>query len=326
MTLTDAVFWAKRVGLISIVALLLFIPLRLFFMIMAQRPTVITDPDLPYASQGYGSLPGLSLSGLKLDTDANPTFLLETAAGEFPDITPVAQVYKLPSKQQSLTALDEAKALASKLKFGVEPIRIPNTNQYQWTDSYGRIMTYDVSTQNFDLITDFQKDVYQLKSLMPDLQKAESKAISFMESFDLYDESYKNGFVESRFLKFDLQGEFLVANSQVEAELIQIDFFRTATLKHLTEEQTLLLEQYEEGQVILEPGQVPEELITNVRPQEIITSNLSIVIRGTNFNKIGEIYRINYNFWEIDEEQTETYYVKDPAEAWEDVKKWKCVS
>ena len=29
---------------------------------------------------------------------------------------------------------------------------------------------------------------------------------------------------------------------------------------------------------------------------------------------------MTYNFWPIDETQTETYYVKDPAEAWEDVK------
>lgn len=323
MTLTDAVFWAKRAGIGLVVATLLFIPLRLVFLILSQRPETITETELPYASQGYGMLPEVSLQRLELATDSNPTFFLETPAGEFPKITPVAQVYKLPEKQQSLIALDNAKSLAGKLKFDAEPTRIPNTNKYQWTDNYGRVMVFDVATQNFNLVTDFKKDIYELKSMIPDLATAEQRAIAFLKSFGLYDESYANGFVEKRFLKFGPTGEFLVANSQVEAELIRLDFFRTTKLKQLTEEEFILLEQYEDGNVILQPENVPVELITNVRTQDIIKSNLSITIRGTNFNKIGEIYQMDAIFWPIDETQTQTYYVKNPAEAWEDVKSGK---
>jgi len=323
MTLTEAVFWTKRAGLALIVATLLFIPIRIIIMIIAQGNMAGPGTKLPFASQRYGSLPDLSLQGLSLDESSEPSFFLETPAGEFPDITKVAQVYKLDEKQQSLTALDEAKELARKLKFEAEPSRIPNSNKYQWNDNFGRILTFDVSTQNFNLNTDFQKDVYDLKSPIPDLDTAEERVISFLESLGLYDTSYRDGFVEKRFIKFGPTGEYLISNSQIEADLIRLDFFRSTKLLQYTEEEKALIEAFKEGNRNISEEDLPEEIMAEIRTQEIVKSNVSLLIRGTNFNKIGEIYELNYNFWPINEDETETYYVKYPAEAWDDVKTGK---
>lgn len=321
MTLTQAVYWTKRVGAALIVLFLLFIPLRLIIIIINAGGGV-TRPreDLPFASQGYGVLPQMSLTSLALPAQSSPGVQLETAAGEFPDIPPVVQVYKLKEKLQTLTTLDEAKQLAGRFGFKSLPNRIPNSTKYSWQDTAGRLMTYDVSNQNFNLKTDYTKDIYQKVEIVPSLVEAEERSLAHLRTLQLLDESYLNGYMESGYLKLGPNGGYLKAGSQSEADFVRVDFFRNTQLVKLTEEETALLAAQRKGDVKLDPEELPESVIGSIKTPEINKSNIYIIIRGKNLSRLGDIYELEYNFWEVDENETETYYTRAPAEAWEDVK------
>lgn len=322
MTLTEAIFWTKRAGIIAAVAILAFIPLRLLIMII-KTSDLTTGRDLPYASQAYGTLPDISLTGLSLAEQASPTFQLETAAGEFPEIPAVVNIYKTPRKEQALNTLDKAKELAEEYEFKTEPTRIPSSSKYVWQDSAGRTLTYDLSTQNFSLKTDYRKDRYEREGIVPDIDTAEESAIDHLMGLDLLDDSYLNGNASSVYLKLSSDGEYLLADSQSEADFVRVDFFRYNQIVRLTEDELELLLAYQEDDIDLEPEEVPEPTYTLVRTQDIITSNIYIIMRGTQLGKVGDIYEVGYSFWDIDEKETETYYTRTPAEAWDDVKSGK---
>lgn len=320
MTLTEVVFWTKRIGLVTIIAILAFIPLRLIFMIIASTSVTRPRAELPYASQGYGALPDISLTGLALPATASPTFQLETAAGEFPEIPPVVNVYKVSQKQQSLNTLDIAKSVAKKYEFKSEPSRIPNSSRYVWQDTAGRTFTYNLATQNYSLKTDYTKDHFKKEEIVPDLNTSKKLAEKHFKGLNLLDESYLNGSAEAVYLKLGSNGEYLVADSQSDADFVRIDFFRYNQLVRLTEDEIALLTSYQEEEIKLDPDDVPEPIYTTIKTQDIIKSNIYIIIRGSNLSTVGHIYEVGYTFWGIDEKASETYYTRSPAEAWEDVK------
>lgn len=322
MSLTETMFWTKRIGIGIIAAFLLFIPLRLIW-IIAENSNEIRErqTELPYASYGFGPLPEISLTSLSLAPGSVPTYQLETPAGEFPEVPPVVHVYKIKEKIQSLTALDEAKELANDLGFKVEPSKITNTSQYRWTDGSGRILTIDLSTQNFQLTTDFSKDSFKDSSFtVPDLTKAESIVLNFLKGKNLTDASYEtDGYLNSTYLKADSNGEYLIANSLSEAEFVRVDLYREFPLIVLSEEEADLLDDYLKGKVELDEEDVPKEYRTAVKTPSVIKGNISLIIRHTSLSSPGAIYDFNYNFWEVDTLTSETYYTRTPAEAWEDV-------
>ena len=137
---------------------------------------------------------------------------------------------------------------------------------------------------------------------------------------NLLDESYLNGNVNAVYLKLGSRGEFLVADSQSEADFVRVDFFRYNQLVRLTEEEVELLAAYQQDEIKLDPEDIPEPIYTTMKSEDISKSNIYIIIRGSSLNKVGHIYEIGYSFWAIDEKATETYYTRSPAEAWEDVK------
>lgn len=319
MTLTEVSYWTKRAGLALTIVLLLFIPLRLVYLIAKSGAPIQLRGELPFASQGYGTLPAVSLVGLELPENVTPQYQLETAAGEFPEVPPVVQVYDLPEKRQSLTTLDEAKLLAAKMNFDSEPIREANTSIYNWTDQIGRRLRYDASTQNFRLSTDFTKDVYE-DVVVPTTEEAKEDAQRYLNSLKLLSQDYINGFQDATYLKFGNNGEYLVANSQSEADLVRVDFFREIQMLQLTDEEKQILEKYRKKEINLDPEDVPEPIITSIITEDVISSNIYVIFRNDNLSQAGAIYELGHTSWPIDTSATETYYTRTPAEAWEDVK------
>jgi len=324
MTLTEVNYWTKRIGLIVIVAFLAFIPLRLVWAIIGAGGDGTRRPaELPYASLGYGTLSATTLISLPLPENVTPEYQLETAAGEFPDVPQVVQVYKLPPKSQTLTTLDEAKLLSGKLKFITEPTRNPNTSIYTWTDQAGRILEYDVSVQNFVLKTEFSKDTFKGKKGALNLTQAKEKSLNFLKGLKLLSQDYVNGHQEAVYLKFGENGEYLLANSQSDSDVVRVDFYRDIQLVQLTDSEKATLEAYSKGDVKLDPKNLPEPVSTSIITEDVNKSNIYIIIRDSNLNKTGAIYEFGYTNWPIDTNKTETYYTKTPAEAWEDVKSGK---
>ena len=86
----------------------------------------------------------------------------------------------------------------------------------------------------------------------------------------------------------------MVANSQSEADLVRVDFFREVQLLQLTEKEKLLLEQYRKGDIELAPEDVPEPIITSIVMEDITTSNIYIVFRNDKLNQAGAIYELGY--------------------------------
>jgi len=150
VNLYDFAIFARRliiyVAIGSIVLLFLWIALR--FSLNLYR--TFYPPAGPPPTLGFGKLPPLRLPSLKIE--GNPSFVLETATGELPQLSDQAEVVGMSPRPLTLLGEAKARALAKELDFGGQGKLSPDKKSLIFRDPTDkRTLTIEISTQNFKI-------------------------------------------------------------------------------------------------------------------------------------------------------------------------------
>lgn len=290
-TLTETAYYTRRTINWSILAVICYILLRLFWSVFVAVWLEIFPPKPPPPNFRFGKLPALKFP--EASPSAQFTYRLETIEGTVPVASESAAVYFMPKPAANLLALTRTQEFASRL--GLDPNPIEETKAiYRFADATSslRRLRYDIVSNNFILRYGFEQDtgLFSDRNLPgPDAAVAESK--SMLQTFTLYGPDLSGGTSRVSFLK--LVGDALVSTTSLsQADAVRVDFFRRSV----------------SGMRLFPPN--PDE------------GQVAFIFSGSKHEK-KKILQIAYTLWPIDYETQGTYAMKPSALAWEELQAGK---
>ncbi len=157
------------------------------------------------------------------------TFTLNTISGQLPNFPIKLNVYKIKNPQPNLLALQKAKDRASNFGFLLSE-RSLSPILYQWTDklSPSRTLTYDITSLNFNIVSDYFSDPNVLnKNSLPTQDVAIKTAQSLIQKLSASYSDIDNSKTKTTLLAINEGGQGLItATSFSAAQVIKVDFFQ----------------------------------------------------------------------------------------------------
>lgn len=215
-TLTRAVL---RWGAIAIVAL---IALNILFKVGGAIKNSLFPPPPPAPTVAFGKLPTLKFPQNTITGEFSYT--LETVSGILP-VTPLQiNVYKTVQNQPGLLSLQKARDRVSKAGFTKQEKQI-SSRVYQWTDDFGRTISFDIISNDFDLTSNFLQDqkILTTKNL-PNQEKAKTTATKLLERLDLLPKEFTDFSFRESLLAIK-NNNLMPATSRSQADIVRLDFF-----------------------------------------------------------------------------------------------------
>lgn len=233
MTLTEAAFWTKRLGVIFAGAIVVFAIVAVILTTSTSQTMLVQylSPNYACTDTKEAFLKSkLSIPSLQLASGTSMYFELQTDSGKVDALPNIINVYKFDNPTQSLSSLSDSKVLATKLGFEANSISRNGTISYTWTDSY-RTLTIQAKNLNFKMTTtsSYIKEVAQTGS-MPTEQEAKSTAVNFLQSMGLLTSDYASGTPTTTLININADGSFSQASSLSEAELVKVSFNRNKSM------------------------------------------------------------------------------------------------
>lgn len=329
MTLTEAAYWTKRLGIVLGGGLIFVITVILVI-------TNITKPDpLPtFLTADYGCTAtapefanqALQIPTLELGAGSEKIYTIETATGRLEALPQIAYVYKYSNPGPSLDSQRDAKKIATQLGMDPNKIILRGGVTYEWPeDNLGRTLSVDVTTLNFTQRTNFTRPgSYPSEGSLPTDPDAKSMAQTYLRANGLLLNDYAQGEPLITHINVEPNGTFSLARSKSEAELIRVDFFRSAPFISITanvdgaeEIREALEKEYQDypsttENVIAEEGRVDlYNFNTQILPLDTQKGNITLYI-GPDDNRKDDtefeyIYGVDYTGWVIDPEPCGTY-------------------
>lgn len=290
-TLTETAYYTRRTINWAILAVIFYIILRIFFVILVALWIYFFPPKPPAPNFRFGKLPAVKFP--ESSPAAQLSFTLETIEGKVPAASNSAAVYFIPKQAANLLALTKTQEFAKRLGLNPSPIQ-ESKNIYRFDDDTTQLrrLRYDIVSGNFILRYGFEQDtgLFSERSL-PVVDAGVAEAKSMMQTFNLYVPDIARGASKAIFLK--LVGDKLVSTTSLsQADAVRIDFFRQAVGS-----MRLFTTDPDEGQIVF-------------------------IFSGSKNNK-KKILQFAYTLWPIDYETTGTYALKPSALAWEELKAGK---
>lgn len=249
-------------------------------------------PELP-PTVGFGKLPQLRL--VSREINGSPIYFLETPTGQLPQFGDRASVVAMKPTQPTLLGEEKARYLARDLDFGGEGELSTNKKFLTFRDSTDqRTLTVDVTTQNFTIATSPSRISTFSKGSAPSGTEAIKSAQQLLSRMGLHKFGFEAGNQTTSFKFADAQ-ELKTAGSLSEAHLTEVNFFRSLT--EIAGQNFPIL-----------PADPNKGLI-----QVQVTTGLNPEIN----NVLGAVY--NAQEVEINKERSESYPLRNVAEAWEEV-------
>jgi hypothetical protein len=289
-SLTETAFYTRRTINWSIIAVIGYILLRIFWGVLVNVYLTFFPPKAPPPNHAFGNLPAVTFPL----TEASPTgqfiFQLQTIEGSVPAASASANVYFMPKKGSNLLALSTAQAFAKRLGFATTPIPdAANKNIYRFDDATTQLrhLWYDIVTTNFVIQYDFQRDTgLFLNSKVPSIQEARAEARNLLQTYNLYPEDLTGGEVRVTYYRVS-ESSLIPVSSQSQADAVKVDFFR--------------------------PKIAATPIVTGTSEGPI-----SIVLSGSG-NAKKRIISFTYAYWPIDYQTVATYALKTSAQAWQEL-------
>ncbi len=339
MTLTEAAFWSKRIGIVVGVLILMF-------MIAALIIFSSQSDELPpeYLSANYACtntreefLPNkLEIPSLDIPTGSEMVFELNTDSGKVESLPQIVNLYAFDIQGQTLNAQLEAKQIASDLGFDPESIYRQGTTSYIWSDKATE-RSLSVTARNLHFIMKTEPEYVRnltKEASLPTENEAISIAKNSLNSLNLLDESYAGGIATSTLIDINPDGSYSKTTALAEAELIRIDFFRKQSLisinsnlvgsEAMVASLTNRLGEAEEDTKIINDKKVTyynySTIVGFTNPNK---SNISVYVGVKDKSKDGfeNVYQIEYAYWPVTPLSCGTYELVSPATALENVQK-----
>lgn len=289
-SLTETAYYTRRAINWSILAVIGYVILRMFWGILVNVYLAVFPPQAPPPNHAFGNLPPITFPPSTASPSGQLIFQLQTIEGSVPSASPSANVYFMPKKGSNLLALSTAQAFAKRLGFATTPIPEPsNKNIYRFDDATTQLrhLWYDIVTTNFVIQYDFQRDTgIFLNSKVPSIQEARAEARNLLQTYNLYPEDLTGGDVRVTYYRVS-ESSLIPVTSQSQADAVRIDFFR--------------------------PNIAATPIVTGTSEGPI-----SIVLSGSG-NAKKRVVNFTYSYWPIDHETVATYSLKTSAAAWQEL-------
>jgi hypothetical protein len=337
MTLTEAAFWTKRVGVI--LAGLVGIFVIVVIILSGRTPT--SAPE--YENANYACTETkeeflehkLEIPSLEVNSDSENVFEVQTDTGRVDDLSSlkIINVHKYKVKEQRLDAQLKAKEIASALGFEPEAVHRKGTTGYVWSNSETKkSLEVNARTLNFQMNTSssYVRELAKENALPTEneaisLAKNVVRRLNILESTYNYNEADN---IETFLVDINPDGTYSEAASLAEAELIKVDLHKTRPMISIREDiqnsQAVInslnknLGDPEEDEIVINDQRITvynySTIVTYPNPSN---SNISIYVGPEDDidNSIPQIYRIDFNYWPIESESCGTYELVSPAYA-----------
>lgn len=291
-SLTETAYYTRRAINWSILGVIGYVLLRIFWGLFITAYLAIFPPKAPPPNHAFGSLPPLTFPAA---SQASPSgqviYQLQTIEGSVPAASPSANVYFMPKKGPNLLALSAAQSFAKRLGFTTTPVPEPsNKNVYRFDDASTQLrhLWYDIVTTNFIIQYEFQRDTgLFLNSKVPSEVEARSEARNLLQTYGLFPDDFKTGRIQVTYYKI-MENTLMPVSSQSQADAVRVDFYR------------------------------PHIASTPVVTGNLTSGPISIVFSGSGNSK-KRVLQFTYTYWPIDYQTTATYALKTSTQAWQEL-------
>jgi hypothetical protein len=339
MTLTEAAFWTKRIGVIVGVLATLFIILVIVLSSgQTNRPPEYIESTCACTETKEEFLEyKLEIPSLEVNTDSENVFELQTDTGKVDSLSSleIINVHKYKEKEQQLDNQLRAKEIASALGFDPESIHRIGTTGYVWSNSSNsRNLQINAKTLNFQMNTNNPAEyIREIKkeNTLPTESEAIALAKNAMRSLGILGSDYNyndSGNITTYLVDINPDGTYSEAPSLAEAELIRVDLNKTKpmiTIKDsISNSQAIIndlnrsLDDPETDEIIVNDQRITvynySTVVTYPNPSK---SNVSIYVGPKDENSVTmqNIYQIDFTYWPIEVESCGTYELVSPAYA-----------
>jgi len=286
MSLTDTAFYTRRAINWTILGIIAYIVLKIFWSIFLTLFLIIFPPKLPPPNHAFGRLPSLKFPATATGS-AQLTFELQTIEGKVPPASASANVYFMPKTAPNLLALNAAQEFANRLLFNPAPVQ-ENKNIYRFNDPELplRRLRFDIVSGNFIVRYGFEQDPsIFIEKNFPAADAMLLEAKNLLQQYDLSKEDIDNGTPTVTFWR--LSGTQLVPTSSLsQANAVRVDFFRAAIGS------------------------------TKIFPPNPDEAPVAIIFSGS-ANTKKRVLQLAYTYWPIDLTTSATYGLITSDEAWQ---------
>lgn len=290
-SLTETAFYTRRAINWTILGIIGYIFLRIFWSLAVTVYLTVFPPQAPPPNHAFGSLPAVSFPAPQASPSSQLIFQLQTIEGSVPAASASANVYFMPKKGSNLLALSTAQAFAKRLGFTTTPVPEPsNKNIYRFDDQTNslRHLWYDIVSTNFIIRYEFQQDPgLFLNSKVPSAVEAKAEAKNMLQTYGLYPDDFNGGDIRVTYYKV-AENSLIPVPSQSQGDAVRVDFYR------------------------------PNIASTRVVTGTLSEGPISIVFSGSG-NAKKRVLQFTYAYWPIDYSTVATYGLKTSTQAWQEL-------
>ena len=331
MTLTEAAFWTKRFGIITLIAGFLFV-IVLFFLFSTSSASL--PPE--YLTANFGCTEQkeeflthkLEIPSLDLNPDSEMLFELQTDTGKVDTLPNIVNVYRYTNLGQIINSQAEAKILAKKMGFDPEKVVRQDTTGYIWRNNdTKKTLNIRARDLNFTMKTDVEKIRELRRDIdLPTEREAPSIATNALRNLGVLEQVYTDVQPTIHLIDINPDGSYSQAESLVTAELIRVDFLRKVPMisiatnienaQQMVDSLTGKDLTYEVGEQIVNDERVDVyNFSTLLTYQYPVKTNISIYVgpKDESNKVLPNIYQIEYNTWSVENQACGTYELVSPS-------------
>ena len=223
-TLTETAYYSRKIINLSIIALLIFLGLRILYTTTVAIWNTLFPTPPPPANHAFGQLTFPLNQADSASPSAKITYVLQTVDGSLPVLPKTFKVYALIQPDPNFNSFNSMKNLAGRMDFAGSPNQVgPTSWKFVDTATPLRTLVVDEVSENFNLNYNFQADpnLFQEKSLVTSDQ---SYPGSFLQSLGILPPEISNNQVASYFRNDG--GKLVPTTSLSTADALQISFNR----------------------------------------------------------------------------------------------------
>lgn len=234
-SLSETAYYTRRAVKYAAIGLVVYLITYIFWSFI--KPLIFKPAPPAPPGMELGTLPPLKFPDQQ-NLFQNLQFQLETSAGnnQVPTNLPDrGRVYALKVNTPQYLDLDQAKEIAGKLGFKDKPTAV-SPSLYQWKRSGGfsGMLTMDIVNQSFDLVNDWRTDQHLLEERrVLDQERILSEITSYLQNSKIFSDDLAKGRQEFIYYSY-YQGNLSEVESLSQADLVQVNFFRTDISYKLT--------------------------------------------------------------------------------------------
>lgn len=287
-SLTETAYQTRRAINWTILAVIVYIILRLFWSFLVVFWMFLFPPREAPPTHAFGKLPKLAFPQPESSPSSQLTFTLQTISGNLPEQPAASRVYFMPKQAPNLLAISKTQEFAKRLDLDTTPIQETRT-VYRFNDLQTplRRLRYDIVSDNFILRYSYEQDIGVFSGVLNDAEKIKEEARLYLENLSLYLEDFKNGEQKVTYLK--LVGNLLVPVPNIsQLNAMRVDFFRGPINK-----LPLMTPVPTDGQVqiLFSPSQDAKR----------------------------KILEVIYTYWPVDQDTFATYSLRTVNQAWQEL-------